>query len=268
MPKRTRDRQLAKLAARRQAEREAAKRRRTLMVGGIAVIVTLLLVAVAGALLLKDSEPSTAAATGATPSAASPTAANATVACGAEAPAGAGEKKPTFADPPPDSIDPNQTYTATIATSCGAIEVDLLAKTATEAVNSFVFLANQGFYDGLTWHRLVQDFVIQGGDPAGDGTGGPGYETPVTVTKGSSFDGPGVVAYAHSATGGNGSQFFITLAATPSLDPPQGKYTIFGTVTKGQDVVDEIAAIPTTPNPQGEPSVPSQTVYIDSITIA
>jgi peptidyl-prolyl cis-trans isomerase A (cyclophilin A) len=108
--------------------------------------------------------------------------------------------------------------------------------------------------------------VIQGGDPEGDGTGGPGYEIPVTVTKGVSFDSAGIVAYAHASTGGNGSQFFVTLAPAPNLDPPQ-KYTIFGKVSSGQKVVDRIGALPTTPNAQGEQSTPAQPVYIDSVTI-
>ena len=113
--------------------------------------------------------------------------------------------------------------------------------------------------------------MIQGGDPEGVGTGGPGYETPVTVTKGSTFDSKGVVAFAHAAGGGNGSQFFITLAPTPNLNPsPQGEYTIFGNVTKGMDVVDTIGTFPTVNGPPcqtGEPCFPVQPVYINSVTI-
>jgi peptidylprolyl isomerase len=190
-----------------------------------------------------------------------------TVACDGKVPAKADKPKPQFAGPPPLTIDPSVTYTATIETSCGTIEAELLAKAATEGVNSFVFLAQQGFYDGQTFHRIAKDFVIQGGDPLGTGTGGPGYEFPFTTTEGVSFDGPGVLAYAHAQTGGNGSQFFFTLAAAPNLDPPNGQYTIFGSVTKGQDVLDAIAAVPTVAGPSGEPSQPTEAVYINSVTI-
>ncbi len=274
MPKRSRDKQLAKLAQRRQAERRAAKRRRDLTIGLVAGGIALILVAV-GAFILFGGDDQTGAAspsvsaepgtqTGTvTPQAPAPE----TVACGGKVPAKADKPKPQFAGPPPLTIDPSHTYTATIETSCGTIEAELLAKTATEGVNSFVFLAQQGFYDGQTFHRIAKDFVIQGGDPLGTGTGGPGYEFPVTTTEGVSFDGPGVLAYAHAQTGGNGSQFFFTLAAASNLDPPNGQYTIFGNVTKGQDVLDAIAAVPTEAGPSGEPSQPTEAVYINSVTI-
>jgi len=274
MPKRSRDKQLAKLAQRRQAERRAAKRRRDLTIGLVAGGIALILVA-AGAFILFGGDDQTGAAsptasaepgtqTGTvTPQAPAPE----KVACGGKVPAKAGKPKPQFAGPPPLTIDPSGTYTATIETSCGTIEAELLAKTATEGVNSFIFLAQQGFYDGQTFHRIAKDFVIQGGDPLGTGTGGPGYEFPVTTTEGVSFDGPGVLAYAHAQTGGNGSQFFFTLAAAPNLDPPNGQYTIFGSVTKGQDVLDAIAAVPTVAGPSGEPSQPTEAVYINSVTI-
>jgi len=210
-----------------------------------------------------SAEPGTQTGT-VTPQAVAPE----TVACGGKVPPKADRPKPQFAGPPPLTIDPSATYTATIETSCGTIEAELLAKTATDAVNSFVFLAQQGFYDGQTFHRIAKKFVIQGGDPLGTGTGGPGYEFPVTTTDGFSFDGPGVLAYAHAQTGGNGSQFFITLAEAPNLDPPNGQYTIFGSVTKGQDVLDAIASVPTVAGPSGEPSQPTEAVYIDSVTIA
>lgn len=274
MPKRSRDKQLAKLAQRRQAERRAAKRRRDLTIGLVAGGIALILVAVGAFILFGGDDQTDAASPSAsvapgtqtgtvTPEAPPPE----TVACGGKVPAKADKPKPQFAGPPPLTIDPSHTYIATIETSCGTIEAELLAKTATEGVNSFVFLAQQGFYDGQTFHRIAKDFVIQGGDPLGTGTGGPGYEFPVTTTKGVSFDGPGVLAYAHAQTGGNGSQFFFTLAAASNLDPPNGQYTIFGNVTKGQDVLDAIAAVPTTTGPSGEPSQPTEAVYIDSVTI-
>jgi cyclophilin family peptidyl-prolyl cis-trans isomerase len=259
MPKRTRERQLAKLAARRQAERDAARRRRRLVLGLVATALAVILLIVAGSIWFAGDEPAASvpasAAASTAPSGIPPS-------CSDAVPEAAGEPKTSYDQPPPDTLDPGKRYTATIDTSCGVIRVDLLADTAPDAVNSFVFLAREGFYDGLTWHRLVKGFVIQGGDPEGVGTGGPGYELPVTVTKGASFDAKGVVAYAHSAAGGNGSQFFITLAPAPNLDPPEGKYTIFGNVSKGMDVVETIGRFPT-----GNGESPAQPIYINSITI-
>ena len=197
MSKRSRDRQLAKLAARRQAERTAAMRRRNLIVGGIAGVVAL---AVAlgglGVLLGDDTDaaspsgsPSTSPTGSPTPAAepgtqtgtVTPTAANESgdVACGADAPPDAGKPKPQFAGPPPMKIDRDATYTATIETSCGTIVIELDPKRAPQTVNSFVFLARQGYFDGQYFHRLDTSIdVVQGGDPTGTGTGGPGYAIP------------------------------------------------------------------------------------------
>jgi cyclophilin family peptidyl-prolyl cis-trans isomerase len=268
MPKRTRDRQLAKLAARRQAERKAARRRRTLVIGAVAGVLALILVVAAGALLFSDSQPDSSAAT--TP----PATASASTAgtCDPTPPAGAGEAKPTFDEPVDQKLDPNATTIATMVTSCGVIEMELLPKVAPEGVNNFVFLATEGYYDGLTFHRIVKDFVIQGGDPDGTGGGGPGYEFDIETSEKQTFDSAGLVAYANSGPGTNGSQFFITLAPLPSLDPgPNGEYTIFAKVTDGQDVVDEIAAVPTVAGPgcvAGETCSPTQPVYIASVTIS
>ncbi len=141
---------------------------------------------------------------------------------------------------PPMTIDVNKTYTATIKTAKGDIVAELYPKDAPQTVNNFVFLARDGFYNGLTFHRVVPNFVIQGGDPAGNGTGGPGYTIPPEIkakhTKG---------ALAMARRGGpaqttpsSGSQFYITLEPQPGLD---GDYTVFGQVTQGQDVVQKIA---------------------------
>jgi len=260
MPSRARERQLAKLAARRQAERRAAQRRRTLLLGGIAVGAAIVLLIAAAAFFLGGDDSSTVAS--GTPS-------GQTGPCPlTQVPPEASVPKPTFKQAPKVTIDPAKTYVATFETSCGTFSAELLAATATDAVNSFVFLADQGFYDGLTFHRIVKDFVIQSGDPKGDGTGGPGYEIPVTVTKGSSFDAAGVLAFAHSQVGGNQSQFFVTLAPSPNLDPPNGKYTIFGNVTDGQKVVDKIGLTPTVaPAAGGEPSTPTYPIYVLKVTI-
>ncbi|MBA3689976.1 MAG: peptidylprolyl isomerase [Actinobacteria bacterium] len=167
------------------------------------------------------------------------------------------------------TIDPKATYVATMETSCGTVEMELNPDVAPVGVNNFVFLARKGFYDGLTFHRIVADFVIQGGDPDGDGNGGPGYRFDNEISKKVTFDDGGILAYANSGPDTNGSQFFITLGPQPDLDAtPTASYTIFGKVTKGMDIVQRIGALPTTPPPGSqEASVPTQPVYIDSITI-
>lgn len=266
MPKRSRERQLAKLAARRQAEREAARRRRSRITGAIGAFVAITLVGL-GLFVFSGSGKGRASAT---PTPAASPSASQQVACGGTVPAAAGAPKPTFARRPKMTIDPTRTYTAVVETSCGRIVIRLDPQAAPAGVNNFVFLANKGFYDGLTFHRIVKGFVIQGGDPKGDGTGGPGYGFAIETKPGVTFDGAGVVAYANSGPDTNGSQFFITLAPAPQLDPtPQQSFTIFGRVVKGLDVVKRIGRIPGTPNPgiPGENSVPTQTVYIDKVTI-
>ena len=260
--KRARDRQLAKLAARRQAERRARQQRRARIVGAITGLLVIGL-AVAGFVVLTSGDDTKAGATPTPSSSASPA-----ELCSSKVPKAASEEKPTFKEPPEMTIDPTATYTATMKTSCGTVEMELYPDVAPIGVNSFVFLARQGFYDGLTFHRIVAGFVVQGGDPAGDGTGGPGYEFENETSKKVTFDDAGILAYANSGVDTNGSQFFITLAATPALDPTaDASYTIFGKVTKGMDVIQKMGALPTTADAQGEQSVPTQPVYIDSITI-
>lgn len=124
---------------------------------------------------------------------------------------------------------------AVITTNKGVIEFEIYPE-ASQAATNFIFLANDQFYDGLTFHRVVPEFVIQGGDPLGNGTGGPGYRFADEPVK-RKYD-KGIVAMANSGPDTNGSQFFIMLDDNPDLP---AKYTIFGKVTKGQDVVDEIA---------------------------
>jgi peptidyl-prolyl cis-trans isomerase B (cyclophilin B) len=280
--KRARDRQLAKLAARRQAERRAAQRRRSRIVGAVTAVAVVGF-AVAGFALLTggDGTPKATPSASVSPSAAAtgePTKTGTvtnqadipkTVACGASAPKTAGEDKPQYSNVPPQQIDPKKTYTATVATSCGDIEVKLDPADTPIAVNNFVYLAQKGFYDGMWFHRIVAGFVIQGGDPLGTGSGGPGYGFTVESNAKLTYTNTGyLLAYANnSQPNSNGSQFFFTIGSQPNLDPPQGPYTAFGQVTKGQDVVDKISKIPTTANPQGEKSTPLQAVYIDSVTI-
>lgn len=155
---------------------------------------------------------------------------------GTKEPSGAEPGK--YAAPPAMSIDPNKSYKATIVTAKGTMEVALDAKAAPGTVNNFVFLAKDRFYDGLTFHRVEAGFVIQGGDPNGDGSGGPGYT--IADESNSLLHVDGAVAMAKTDQPNSaGSQFYVTLGAQPHLD---GKYTVFGKLTSGQDVPAKIAA--------------------------
>lgn len=165
-----------------------------------------------------------------------------------------------FAEPPPLTIDPNAEYTATITTNLGTIEIDLFAESAPKTVNNFVFLADDGFYDGLIFHRVIEDFMIQGGDPTGTGSAGPGYKFEDETSPTDSFDRPGLMAMANAGPNTNGSQFFITTVPTPHLS---GNHTIFGEVVQGQDVALAISKV--AKDGQGRPE---ETVTIESIKIA
>ncbi|MCI0395559.1 MAG: peptidylprolyl isomerase [Chloroflexi bacterium] len=134
-------------------------------------------------------------------------------------------------------IDPKKSYRATIETNRGTIELDLYAQHAPKTVNNFVFLAQQGFYDGVTFHRVISNFMIQGGDPTGSGRGGPGYNFEDEVRNNPLKHETGVISMANAGPNTNGSQFFITHSPQPHLN---GKHTVFGKVTKGQDVVNAI----------------------------
>ena len=129
---------------------------------------------------------------------------------------------------------------ATIETSLGTIRIELYRAEAPNTVENFVKLASQGFYNGLLFHRVIPSFMIQTGDPTGTGTGGPGYTFEDEISPTLRHDGPGVVSMANAGPNTNGSQFFITLAATPWLD---GHHAIFGRVLEGQTVVEAIAAV-------------------------
>jgi peptidyl-prolyl cis-trans isomerase B (cyclophilin B) len=139
--------------------------------------------------------------------------------------------------PPAMQIDPKKNYQVTIETNRGSIELDLYAQYAPRTVNNFVFLSQEGFYDGVTFHRVISNFMIQGGDPTGTGRGGPGYRFE------DEFDGnplkheTGSLSMANAGPNTNGSQFFITHSPQPHLD---NRHTVFGKVTSGQDVVNAI----------------------------
>ncbi|MDQ3043987.1 MAG: peptidylprolyl isomerase [Chloroflexota bacterium] len=148
-------------------------------------------------------------------------------------------------------------------TSKGTIEVEFDATEAPQTVNNFVSLARAGYYDGTPFHRIVSGFVIQGGDPTGTGTGGPGYkfaDEPVTKEY-----AKGTLAMANAGPNTNGSQFFIVIADLRGRLPKN--YTIFGRVTSGLDTVEAIAAVPTRSGPSGEKSTPLEAVTLDKVTI-
>ena len=142
-----------------------------------------------------------------------------------------------YSAPPSMAIDPAKKFTANFETSRGAIVVDLFPKDAPKTVNNFVFLARDGFYDGTVFHRVLPDFMVQGGDPTGTGRGGPGYKFE-DETKGNSHKHQiGSLSMANAGPNTNGSQFFITHVATDWLN---GKHTVFGQVRSGQEVVNLI----------------------------
>ena len=163
-----------------------------------------------------------------------------------------------YAAAPPMLIDTTKKYTATLKTAKGDIVIQLFADKAPITVNSFVFLARQGYFDGVTFHRVLPGFVAQGGDPTGTGSGGPGYEFK-NEDNDLKFDAPGVVAMANAGRDTNGSQFYITYAPQPSLD---GGYTIFGKVVEGMSVAEAL----TPRDPSKDPGAPPGDV-IEKVTI-
>jgi len=141
-------------------------------------------------------------------------------------------------DLPPDMvIDPDKKYLARIETPRGVIEVEFYPQHAPVTVNNFVFLAREGFYDGVAFHRVIPDFVIQGGDPTGTGRGGPGYRFEDECRGNPLVHERGVLSMANAGPGTNGSQFFITHSPQPHLN---GRHTVFGKVVAGLEVVDAI----------------------------
>ena len=142
-----------------------------------------------------------------------------------------------FTQCPPMAIDPTKQYVATLNTEKGDVVIELFADKAPLAVNSFIFLAENGWFDGVTFHRVIPGFVAQAGDPSGTGYGTPGYAFKNEISPDLKFDGPGVLGMANAGADSNGSQFFITYAAQPTLD---GSYTVFGHVIEGMDVVTSL----------------------------
>ncbi|MCP4427101.1 MAG: peptidylprolyl isomerase [Chloroflexi bacterium] len=138
---------------------------------------------------------------------------------------------------PAMQIDPAKSYQATMKTTKGTIELDLYAQYAPKTVNNFVFLAQEGYYDGVAFHRVISNFMVQGGDPTGTGRGGPGYRFEDEFAGNPLKHETGSLSMANAGPGTNGSQFFITHAPQSHLN---GRHTVFGKVTQGQDVVDAI----------------------------
>ena len=162
-------------------------------------------------------------------------------------------------NPPELTIDASKTYLVTIETNRGTIELELYPEHAPVTVNNFVFLTNEGFYDGVKFHRVIANFMIQCGDPTGTGRGGPGYRFADECTPDLRHDGPGVLSMANAGPGTNGSQFFVTLAPTPHLDD---RHSVFGKVTEGVDVVMKIGSVETGPMDK-----PKEPVIMETVTI-
>ena len=163
-----------------------------------------------------------------------------------------------------NQLDADKTYTATLETNHGKIDVEFFPEDAPNTVNNFVSLANDGYYDGTPFHRIIKGFMIQGGDPTGTGAGGPGYKfADEKVVK--DYE-PGTLAMANAGPNTNGSQFFICHADLNGRLPKN--YTIFGKVTNGLDVVDAIANVPVRVSRSGEPSDPAEPVVLQSVTVS
>jgi cyclophilin family peptidyl-prolyl cis-trans isomerase len=281
-----RERQKANRQARLAAEQQAATRRRRIrtvvLVGGAVVLILAVLLIVslvsgddgddgedvaAGATTTLvgsttvpgDTTPtSSSGASATTAGGAATTAAPGTAACPAAD--GTSERQTSFDGPPPNCIDPDTVYAATVVTSEGTFVMDLDPSLDEASVNNFVFLARYHFFDGLNFHRVVPGFVIQGGDPSGDGTGGPGYSFTGGTPESSDAYAAGSVSMANSTgPSSNGSQWFVALDDLSSQLQPN--YSYFGNVVEGMDVVEAIGALG-----QGD-GPPSREVTIEEITI-
>jgi cyclophilin family peptidyl-prolyl cis-trans isomerase len=162
-----------------------------------------------------------------------------------------------WSTPPKMEIDPKQNYSAVLKTDKGDITIKLFTDKTPNTVNNFVFLARQGFYNGTIFHRVISDFMAQGGDPTGTGMGGPGYRFADEFVSSLRHDKPGLLSMANAGPDTNGSQFFITHVATPWLD---GKHTVFGQITDGIKVLLSIP--PRDPSKRDSPAVKLISVII------
>lgn len=174
-------------------------------------------------------------------------------------PDGSSPRTTKFSGEPPMCIDPAKTYTATMATSLGRLEISLDAERAPKTVNNFVFLARYHYYDGLSFHRIIDGFVCQGGCPEGSGRGGPGYRFADELPAPGEYE-IGSLAMANAGPDTNGSQFFLISGPSGANLPPQ--YALFGKVTEGLDIVERMQKVATGPGDR-----PREDVLIDSVTI-
>lgn len=165
----------------------------------------------------------------------------------------------TWSEPPLLVIDPTKTYYATIKTEKGDIRLQLFADKAPKTVNNFVFLARRGFYDNITFHRVIEGFMAQAGDPTGTGTGGPGYTFEDEFHPDLKHDAAGIVSMANRGPNTNGSQFFITYAPQPHLD---GMHAVFGKVVEGMDVVESLT-VRSPDDPNAPPGTKIFTIEIE-----
>ena len=248
--------------ARQQAianERRRQSRRRTFIVTIVVVAVVALVAGVTGA--FNSGGGKKVASTGSSTTVA--TVKGASISGDTPCPKADGSSPHTtkFAKPPPMCINPSKTYTAVMKTSQGDLTITFDPKQAPNTVNNFVVLSRYHFSDGLTFHRIVPDFVIQGGDPQGNGQGGPGYNFADELPKAGQYK-VGSLAMANSGPNTNGSQFFVITGQQGVQLPPQ--YSLFGQVTAGMDTVQKIAALAVPNAPNGEPK---EKVTIDSVTI-
>ncbi len=259
----------ARLEAAREAQVKARRRQRLYTYGGIAAVLVVTIVGIA-ALLRDDNDsgsgedeiaaPGEGEVNGTEPP---PPGDGEPADCPAED--GSSEQRTEFPAPQQMCIDPAKTYVANVSTTAGDFTMELDASIAPNTVNNFVVLARYHYYDDVAFHRIIPDFVVQGGDPVGEppGTGGPGYqfadELPTEPSEAGNYYASGSVAMANSGPNTNGSQFFVVTGASGEALPPQ--YSLFGTVTDGMDVVLELEAAGT---PSGEPS---EDVRINTVTI-
>lgn len=163
----------------------------------------------------------------------------------------------TWNAPPAMTLDLTKTYRARMKTDVGEMLLDLHADRAPQTVNNFVFLSQQGYYEGVMFHRVIPNFMAQGGDPTGTGSGGPGYNFSDEFHPTLRHDGPGVLSMANAGPNTNGSQFFLTHVATPWLND---KHSVFGRITEGLDVL--MAIPPRDPNQPSAPGVRIQSIEI------
>jgi cyclophilin family peptidyl-prolyl cis-trans isomerase len=171
-----------------------------------------------------------------------------------------------WSSPPAMQIDTSRTYFAAVDTTLGSFKIQLFADESPITVNNFVFLSQHDFYNGVIFHRIIQNFMIQTGDPTGTGSGGPGYTFADELPPKHSYD-PGIVAMANAGANTNGSQFFICTGPDAENLNNHPNYTQFGDVIEGMDVVQEIAAVPVGAGNPGETSRPVDPPVINSITI-